>query len=100
MLADWRTAPVGERLRSALGFLEKLTLRPAAVDRGDVDSLRDAGLTDEEIEGLIHVCTCFSLIDRLADAFGVDVPAKASFDERADRMLAASYRIPSEAASA
>ena len=27
---DWRTAPVDERLRATLGFLEKLTLRPAS----------------------------------------------------------------------
>jgi hypothetical protein len=27
---DWRTAPVGEKLRAALGFIEKLTLRPTS----------------------------------------------------------------------
>ena len=32
---DWRTAPVAEPLRQMLGFLQKLSLTPAATERAD-----------------------------------------------------------------
>ena len=32
MLADWRTAPVGEPLRAMLGYLEAVTLRRGLAD--------------------------------------------------------------------
>jgi alkylhydroperoxidase family enzyme len=31
ILEDWRTAPVNERMRAMLGFLEKVTLTPTEV---------------------------------------------------------------------
>lgn len=93
-LADWRTAPIDDRLRTALGFLELLTRDPDAVGVEDVAALRAAGLTDEEIEDAADVCVAFSVIVRVADALGFDVPTKESFAARADRMLASGYALP------
>lgn len=75
MLADWRTAPVDERLRAALGFLEKLTLYPADIDREDMVNLHTVGLTDTAIEDMIYVSFIFCLMDRLADALDFDLPS-------------------------
>ncbi len=72
MLADWRTAPVDEKLRATLGLLEKLTLRPAEVGPDDVAPLRAAGLSDEAIADAIAVAASFNLIDRIADSLAVD----------------------------
>jgi alkylhydroperoxidase family enzyme len=73
VLADWRTAPIGAKVRGALAFLEKLTLTPDAVGPEDVKAARSAGLSDAALREAIYVCFLFSTMDRLADAFGFDV---------------------------
>ncbi len=37
---DWRTAPIDEKLRAVLGFIETLTLRPAELGPADADAVR------------------------------------------------------------
>jgi len=90
---DWRTAPVTQELRATLGFLEKLTLHPADVTREDADAVRAAGVSEEALIDAIHVCALFSMIVRLADSLGWDVPSFESFSERADAMLASGYAL-------
>jgi alkylhydroperoxidase family enzyme len=90
---DWRTAPVTPKLRATLGFLEKLTLHPADVAREDADAVRAAGVSDDALVDAIHVCALFSMIVRLADSLGWDVPSFESFSERADAMLASGYAL-------
>jgi alkylhydroperoxidase family enzyme len=79
VLADWRTAPIDEKLRATLGFLEKLTLAPAAVCPADLDPLRAAGVSDAAIEDAIHVCVLFNIYNRLADSLRFHVPAGDDF---------------------
>ena len=93
MQRDWRTAPVTQELRATLGFLEKLTLHPADVTREDADAVRAAGVSEEAVIDAIHVCALFSMIVRLADSLGWDVPSFESFSERADAMLASGYAL-------
>ncbi len=69
MLDDWRAAPVNEKLRATLGFLETLTLRPDEVSSEDVLAMRRAGVSDEGVEEAIVVCALFNLADRIADTF-------------------------------
>jgi alkylhydroperoxidase family enzyme len=91
--SDWRTAPVSPPIRATLGFLEKLTLRPDEVTRDDADAVRAAGVSHDGLVDAIHVCALFSMIVRLADSLGWDVPSFESFSERADGMLATGYRL-------
>ncbi len=73
ILTDWRMAPIDEKLRATLGFLQKLTLCPAEVSATDVDRVRAAGVSDRAIEDAIYVCFVFSVLARLADAFDFDL---------------------------
>jgi alkylhydroperoxidase family enzyme len=91
--ADWRTAPVDERLRATLGFLEKLTLRPSEVTSEDAKAVRAAGVSEDALVDAIHVCALFSMIVRLADALGWDVPPPESFAARAPAMLEGGYAL-------
>ena len=93
MERDWRTAPVPAAVRATLGFLEKLTLRPADVTRDDADAVRVAGVSEEAIVDAIHVCALFSMIVRLADSLDWDVPPFDEFAARADAMLASGYAL-------
>jgi alkylhydroperoxidase family enzyme len=52
---DWRTAPVDEKLRAALGFVEKLTLRPDELTAADADAVRAAGVSDDALVDAIAV---------------------------------------------
>ena len=74
MLNDWRTARVNAKLRAALEFLEKLTLRPDDVRPADVAPLRAAGVSDAGIEDAIHASVLFNVYDRLADSLGWHLP--------------------------
>jgi uncharacterized peroxidase-related enzyme len=91
VLDDWRTAPIDARLRAMLGFLEKLTLHPESLGAADVRPLRDAGLSDAAIEDAIHVCTLFNVYDRLADAFGFDMPDARGVEQSATMLLKRGY---------
>ena len=93
MKHDWRTAPIDERLRATLGFLEKLTLRPHELGPADADAARAAGASDEALVDAIHVAALFNMIDRLADSLGWDVPPFEEFSARADAMLASGYAL-------
>ncbi len=73
VLADWQTAPIDEKLRATLGFLQKLTLSPGDVSAADVNRVRTAGVSDQAIEDAIYVCFTFSVLARLADAFDFDL---------------------------
>jgi alkylhydroperoxidase family enzyme len=90
---DWRTAPIDEKLRATLGFLEKLTLRPDEFTRRDADDVRATGVSDEALVDALHVGALFNMIVRLADALGWDVPSFDEFYARADRMLATGYKL-------
>jgi uncharacterized peroxidase-related enzyme len=92
VLADWRTAPIPERLRVTLGFLEKMTLSPQDLGPADVAPLREAGLSDEEIADAIHVCAIFNLINRLADAMGWEAQKDVAIHRFADLLLKIGYK--------
>lgn len=64
---------MSEKVRAVLGFLEKLTLRPETVGPADVEPLRQAGVTEQEMEDAIAICFLFNVITRLADAFAFDI---------------------------
>jgi uncharacterized peroxidase-related enzyme len=91
VLADYRTAPIPEKLRAMLGFLEKLTLRPAEVGPDDAVVLRAAGLSDEEIESAVHVCALFNIINRVADSLGFETADADGYEKGARRLLSAGY---------
>lgn len=92
-LADWRTAPIGTKLRATLGFLEKLTLRPNDVRPADVAPLRAAGASDAAIEDAINVCALFNIYDRLADALAWHLPDRAGYAASAQNLMKRGYLL-------
>ena len=76
-----------------LGFLEKLTLRPEELGPEDADQVRTAGVSDEAIVDAIHVAALFSMIVRLADSLGWDVPTWESCLDRGEAMLSRGYAL-------
>lgn len=93
MRDDWRTAPIDERLRATLGFIEKLTLRPQQLEPADADAVLATGVSKDALVDAIHVAALFNMIDRLADSLGWDVPPLKAFAARAEAMLAGGYAL-------
>jgi alkylhydroperoxidase family enzyme len=90
---DWRSAPIDERLRATLGFIETMTMRPDDLKHGDARLVLAAGVSEEALVDAIHVTALFNMIVRMADSLGWDVPPFESFLERADAMLAGGYAL-------
>jgi len=74
VLEDWRTAPISDRLRAALRFLEAMTLRPADVTPQLMRELLAAGLNDRAIRETAYVGFLFNTVDRLADSLDFALP--------------------------
>lgn len=54
-----------------LEYVEKLTLKPIAVQREDIDDLRAAGFDDTAILQINLITSWFNYINRVADGLGV-----------------------------
>lgn len=98
MVADWRTAPLSAQLRATLGFIEALTLRPDELSRADAEEVYAAGVSRGALRDAADVCALFSMIVRLADSLGWDVPSWERLRERAPAMLEGGYSLQAAAA--
>ena len=93
MQRDARSAPIDDRLRATLLFVETLTLRSAELTDADAEAVYAAGVSREALVDAIHVAALFNMIVRLADSLGWDVPLFEAFFERAESMLASGYAL-------
>ena len=82
-----------EELAATLAFLEQLTLRPDEVGPEDAKAARAAGVSDQALRDAITVCALFSMIVRLADSFGWEVPPPEAFAARGRVLLESGYRL-------
>ncbi len=92
MLDDWRTAPIDEKLRATLGFLEKLTLTPDELGPEDAALARRAGVSESALRDAVYVCALFNLIDRVSDALDFAIPSPEGFRKAAKALLRFGYR--------
>jgi uncharacterized peroxidase-related enzyme len=93
VLTNWRTAPIDAKLRATLGFLEKLTLKPADVGPADVAPLRAAGVSDAAIEDAIHACVLFNVYDRMADSLNFHLPGPAGYAASGRSLMKRGYLL-------
>jgi hypothetical protein len=84
---------VSERLRAALGFIEKQTLQPEQLTRADADAVYAAGVSKQALRDAATVAALFNMIVRLADSFGWDVPEWDRLLARAPMMLEGGYAL-------
>jgi uncharacterized peroxidase-related enzyme len=63
---DWRKAPVPPRTAAVLEVAVRLALEPAAVTAGDLDRLREHGLTEDDVWDVGAIVGLFALSNRLA----------------------------------
>jgi len=91
---DWRQANITARDKATLEFAEKTTLDPAAMSEADVNKLREAGFTDEEILSITCLSAYRNFIFRIADALGCELRGEMlGEDERIREALTTGKRI-------
>jgi alkylhydroperoxidase family enzyme len=95
VLEDWCTAPVSEKVRATLGFLEKVTLTPEEVSPEDILPMSAVGLNDQAIQEALYVCFMFNMIDRLADAFDFHLPSAKGYQQGGQILYRLGYGISS-----
>ena len=93
VLDDYRTAPIGEKMRATLGLLETFTLRPDGLTGADVRPVLDAGVTREAIRDAFYVAFLFNTYDRLADTLGWELPEQRYYDKAGQFLLKKGYGV-------
>lgn len=68
---DVESLPVEEKYRALLRLSVKLTTHAYKVTDEEIEGLRAAGLSDDEILEGVWVACQFNAVDRLADTFGL-----------------------------
>ncbi len=61
--------------REMLEYADKLTRKPGAVSKEDLERLRKAGFVDDEILHIALVASYFNFVNRLASGLGVSIEA-------------------------
>lgn len=56
-----------------LDYAERITREAASIRRADIQRLREAGLTDEEIVHVAAIASYFNYINRVSDALGAEL---------------------------
>lgn len=97
MLHDYRTAPISEAERALFAFIEKVNRASNQVEPADIQTVKDAGWSEEAVYDAITVCALFNFYNTWIDATGVaDMPA-AAYDMSGERLATQGYAAESPA---
>jgi alkylhydroperoxidase family enzyme len=91
---DYLTAPIGEELRAALGFIRKMTLVPEDLAPDDARAALSAGVTEEALFDAIVVAFHFNMVDRVADSLGFDEVSREGHAAAVKGLLKHGYALP------
>ena len=91
VLEDHLTAPIDERRRALLSFIEKVNRASTTIGPPDIEALKATGWTEEAIYDAITVCALFNFYNKWIDATGVqDMPA-AAYEASGVRLASKGY---------
>lgn len=68
-------------------------MRPGGLTRSDAVAVLSSGVSEQALVDAIHVAALFSMIVRLADSLGWNVPPDEAFHARAQAMLESGYAL-------
>ena len=69
---DYRSAGLPRKEQVLLDYVWKLSKTPGEMTQADIDGLRAAGWTDQQIVAAVHVTGFFAYMNRVAEAFGLE----------------------------
>ena len=93
VLADYHTAPIDEKLRAMLGFLETFTQRPDELTAADVRAVLATGVSREAMRDAMYVAFLFNTYDRLVDTLGWELPEEGYYAKAGQFLLKKGYGL-------
>ena len=72
VISNWREADLDEQEKAMLAFTEKFTLTPSQIADADIEALRKAGFSEEQILFIALGAGYRNWVDRIADLLGVE----------------------------
>ena len=72
VISNWREADLDGQEKAMLAFTEMFTLTPSQISDEDIESLRQAGFSDEQILAIGLGAGYRNWVDRIADLLGVE----------------------------
>jgi uncharacterized peroxidase-related enzyme len=90
-ISDFSTATISEHLKSALAFLEVMTLRPNQLTAEHARAALNAGLSSQALTDAIAVGAVFNIVTRYANALDFAMPTPDEFDRAANMLLKRGY---------
>ena len=93
VIADYRVAPIDEKLRAMIRLLETFTLRPDELTAADVRAVLATGVSREAIRDAFYVAFLFNTYDRLADTLGWELPEDRYYGKAGKFLLKKGYRL-------
>jgi uncharacterized peroxidase-related enzyme len=70
---EWRDLDLDDADQAMLAYSEKLTFKPDTVGQSDIDELREAGFSDEEIGDIALTVAFFAYMNRIVDGLGAHI---------------------------
>lgn len=96
LLAGVDSAPVDERMKPVLRYVDKLTRTPARVTAADADAVLGAGWDEQALHHAVLVCALFNFMNRMVEGLGISAD-EAYFAVSADRLHRRGYAGLAEA---
>ena len=90
LLAGIDTAPVADRMKPVLRYVEKLTRQPASLTQQDADAVFAAGWGDKDLHDAVAVCAMFNFMNRFVEGLGIEADEKY-FKMGAKRLVEGGY---------
>ena len=91
VLADFRTAPIGEKDRALFTFIEKVNRASNQIGPHDIQTAVAAGWTEEALYDAITVCALFNFYNRWIDATGVHDMLASAYEVSGQRLKEFGY---------
>lgn len=77
---DYKKATLDAATRAMLDFAVKMTKTPNRMNSADVQRLRDAGFSDQDIVDIAQLAAYFNYSNRLMDSLGVEPDPGMHYD--------------------
>ncbi len=91
VLEDYQTAPISEREKALFAFIEKMNRQSSCLQKEDIEEVKVAGWSDEEMYDAITVCALFNFYNKWIDATGVSDMTAAAYAVSGERLATFGY---------
>lgn len=85
VVEDIASSGAAEKMKPVLAYVRKLTLAPATIDQSDVDTMLDAGWSEEAVHDAAAVTALYNFMNRIIEGTGID-PFAEDYAKRTARV--------------